>query len=82
MNLECATSNVRLRAERVRSAALSGLALSLVAFFIAVVFLGLSMGHAEFMESVAACSSLAIALTGMTYIVLGLSASDHARTSP
>ena len=81
MDLECSSSNVRLRAERVRSAALSGLALSLVAFFVSVVFLGLNMGDAAFMESVAACSSLAIALTGFTYIVLGLSASDRASTS-
>ena len=46
--------------------------LSLVSFFTSVVLLGFNLGSEEMAESIAACSSLAIAITGATYLVASL----------
>jgi hypothetical protein len=63
-----------LRIERVRGVARTALACSLVAFFASVVVLGASLGDPVLAEGAASLSSLAVALSGFAYIVLGLSA--------
>ena len=63
-----------LRVERMRGVARTGLACSLVTFFVSVVLLGARIGDPVFAEGAASFSSLAIALSGFAYIALGLSA--------
>ena len=65
--------------ERLRSVAHSGVALSLLAFFVSVILLGGEIGDPTFAEDLASISSLAIALNGFSYISLGLSAARIAR---
>ena len=65
--------------ERLRSVAHSGVALSLLAFFVSVILLGGEIGDPTFAEDLASISSLAIALNGFSYISLGLSSARIAR---
>jgi hypothetical protein len=69
----------RRRAERLRSVARTVLTASLALFFISVVLLGLGIGDQRSLEEIPAYTSLAIALTGIAYIALGLKAAARGR---
>ena len=64
--------------ERLRSGAQGLLALSLLVFFVSVVLIGAEIGDPVTAENVASLSSLAVALSGFTYISLGLMAAEIA----
>ena len=59
---------------RLQDVALIALGLSLLMFFVAVVLLGTGSANLLVVENIAAYASLGIALSSMTYIVLGLTA--------
>ena len=57
---------------QLRIAAQTVLACSLLVFFVSVVLMGGEIGDPAFAEGVASLASLAIALSGFSYISLGL----------
>ncbi len=61
-----------IRLARARKASETVLTFSLFAFFVITILLGASVGDPLLVEDLAACSTLAVALSALTYILLGL----------
>jgi hypothetical protein len=62
------------RMEKVRDVSRTALMLSLFVFFVTTVLLGANVGNPLLVEGIAAYSTLAVALSGFAYVLLGLSA--------
>ena len=72
MNLKCSYAFDNRSVGRLCGLALIALAVSLVGFFVTVALMAASIGDPLVVESIAAYSSLGIALSSLGYIILSL----------